>query len=96
VRSLREALPGTLAALGITRKTQEAQLLWLWPQVVGSLLAEETSALRVAQGVLWVQATSTPLAHQLHLERQGLVERLNAALGRPVLRDIRFRQGPKP
>jgi predicted nucleic acid-binding Zn ribbon protein len=95
VRRLGEALPGALKSLGITRRTREAQALWHWAHVVGPLLARETSAQMLRGGTLWVTASSTPLAHQLHLEQQQLVDRLNTLIGAPVVREIRFRQtGP--
>lgn len=92
MRSVREALPAALTALGISRRTRAAQAVWLWPQVVGPVLAEQTRAIELRGGTLWVSATSAPLAHQLHLERQGLVERLNRAIGAPAVKDIRSRQ----
>jgi hypothetical protein len=95
MRSVGAALPRTLKALGIARRTREAQALWLWPQLVGPDLVRETSALRLIGGTLWVSASSPALAHQLHLERGGLIERLNQAIGAAVVREIRFRQaGP--
>jgi hypothetical protein len=39
-----------------------------------------------------VSASSAALAHQLHLERSMLIERLNERIGAPVVREIRFRQ----
>ena len=92
MRSLGEALPRALKALGISRRTREAQALWLWPQLVGPHLAGETSALKLTGGTLWVTATSPALAHQLHLERTMLIQRLNERIGAPVVREIRFRQ----
>jgi hypothetical protein len=92
MRSLQAALPATLKALGITRRTREAQAIWLWAEVVGEPLARETRALKLAGGTLWVAASSTPLAHQLHLERRDIIDRLNARIGTTAVRDIRFRQ----
>ena len=91
MRSIGSALPKTLASLGITRRTREAQALWLWPQVVGDL-ARETKALKLTGGTLLVTASSPALAHQLHLERSMLIDRLNERIGAPVVREIRFRQ----
>ncbi len=96
MRRLSEALPLTLKGLGIARRTREAQALWLWPQIVGSHLARETAALHLSGGTLWVSASSAPLAHQLHLERQRLVDRLNERIGVPVIRDVRFKQAGPP
>jgi hypothetical protein len=95
VRSIGAALPKTLKSLGISRRTREAQALWLWPQVVGEALVRETYAQKLAGGTLWVTASSPALAHQLHLERSTLISRLNQLIGAPAVRDIRFRQvGP--
>lgn len=95
MRSVGAALPKALKSLGISRRTREAQALWLWPQVVGEPLAAETRALKLTGGTLLVTASSPALAHQLHLERGMLIERLNDAIGVPAVREIRFRQaGP--
>jgi predicted nucleic acid-binding Zn ribbon protein len=92
MRKLGAALPQAIKALGISRRTREAQALWLWPQLVGPHLASETAALKLSGGTLWVSASSSALAHQLHLEKQRLLEGLNQLIGAPVVRDIRFRQ----
>ena len=92
MRSVGAALPGTLRSLGISRRTREAQALWLWPKVLGAQLARETEAVKLTGGTLWVTATSPALAHQLHLERATLILRLNEMIGAAVIREIRFRQ----
>lgn len=92
MRKVGEALPRALRSLGISRRTREAQAIWLWPQLVGPHLARETRAVKLTGGTLWVTASSTPLAHQLHLERSGLMERLNLMIGAGAVREIRFRQ----
>jgi predicted nucleic acid-binding Zn ribbon protein len=95
MRSIGAALPKALKSLGISRRTREAQALWLWPQLVGEHLAHETQALKLSGGTLWVTASSPALAHQLHLERSILIDRINDQIGAPAVREIRFRQaGP--
>jgi len=96
MRSIGEALPRALKSLGISRRTREAQALWLWPEVIGQHLAKESHALKLTGGTLLVTASSPALAHQLHLERTMLIERLNAAIGAPAVREIRFRQEGNP
>ncbi len=92
MRSIGTALPHTLKSLGIHRRTRAAQALWAWPQVVGSPLSSETAAVKLTGGTLWVTASSTPLAHQLRLEQPRLIERINAMIGAPVVKEIRFLQ----
>jgi predicted nucleic acid-binding Zn ribbon protein len=96
MRSVGEALPRALKLLGISRRTREAQALLLWPQVIGPDLARESQALKLTGGTLLVTASSPALAHQLHLERTMLIERLNEAIGAPAVREIRFRQFGAP
>jgi hypothetical protein len=97
VRSIANALPAALKSLGIQRRTRAAQALWAWPQVVGPMLAGETSAVRLTGSTLWVTARSTPLAHQLHLEQPQLIERINALIGAPAVKEIRYLQsGHRP
>lgn len=91
MRRIDAALPQALRGLGIARRTREAQALYLWPKVLGELSAE-SSAIKLTGSTLWVSATSPALAHQLHLERGMLIERLNGLIGAPVIREIRFRQ----
>ncbi|MDQ6691507.1 MAG: DUF721 domain-containing protein [Candidatus Dormibacteraeota bacterium] len=93
MRSIGAALPSALKSLGISRRTREAQALYLWATVVGTHLAAETSAIKLTGGSLLVSVSSTTLAHQLHLERFLLIERLNQLIGAEVIREIRFRQG---
>jgi hypothetical protein len=95
VRSVGAALPKALKSLGISRRTREAQALWLWPEVVGEHVARESRALKLTGGSLLVSASSAALAHQLHLERGMLIERLNTRIGAPVVREIRFRQSSR-
>lgn len=96
MRSVRDILPGTLRALGIARRTREAQALLLWRDVVGPELAAETQALHLRGTTLWVRASSAALAHQLHIEKSQLVVRLNQRIGSAAIRDIRFLQGIAP
>ena len=95
MRSLGAALPGALKSLGISRRTREAQAIYLWPEVVGPNLAQETFAWKLTGGTLWVTASSSALAHQLHLERGLLVKRINEKIGAEVVRDIRIRQSSR-
>jgi hypothetical protein len=92
MRSIGEALPRALRSLGISRRTREAQAIYLWPQVIGAHLARESHALKLTGGTLLVTASSSALAQQLHLERMMLIERLNQAIGASAVREIRFRQ----
>lgn len=63
----------------------------LWQQVVGQGINRYTASRTVARGVLTVHITSAPLRNELMLMRSSIIERINAALGREVIREIVFR-----
>jgi len=96
MRSIGAALPSALKSLGISRRTREAQALFNWPAVVGPHLARETTALKLTGSTLWVTASSTALAHQLHIERGLLIQRINGMIGADAVKEIRIRQGSAP
>jgi predicted nucleic acid-binding Zn ribbon protein len=93
MRRVKDVLPGTLRTLGIARRTREAQALMVWRDVVGPVLASETEPLHLRGSTLWVRASSTALAHQLHIEKPQLLKGLNDRIGSAAVRDIRFLQG---
>jgi predicted nucleic acid-binding Zn ribbon protein len=63
----------------------------VWPQVVGSAIAE--AALPVAErgGVLTVQCSAAVWSQELTMMGDELVARLNSALGEGLLRGLRCR-----
>lgn len=89
--SVGEALKRLTASLGIAPKMKEMELLASWESVVGEQIARVAKAERIERGTLYVSVTSAPWRAELTLRRVELMERLNAAAGRKVISEIRFR-----
>ena len=79
--------------LGLAESFYEQEPLLLWPQVAGPQISRLTRPLRVRQGVLYVEAANHAVAQQLSLLKDAYLSKLNALLGEPRLRDLRFRVG---
>jgi hypothetical protein len=88
---LSDLLVPTLSRLGLKTKAQFAQLLGAWSPVVGDMVAAHTSPIAFLRGRLTVETDSPAMGHQLHLQRQTIVDGLNKKLGERVVFDIRFR-----
>ncbi|MFL1463565.1 DciA family protein [Roseococcus sp. DSY-14] len=74
------------------RKSPEsAQLLADWPALAGPALAAMAEPVRLSGGTLTLACTG-PAAMELGLMAPVIVERLNAALGRPAVRKLAFVQ----
>ena len=80
----------TLDQLGLRRKVLEAEALRKWREVVGPQIAASSRPEKVSEGILFVACKSSAWANELLLHRTSIIARLNKALGRKVIADIRF------
>lgn len=63
----------------------------LWPQIVGDGINRYTIRRYVKDGVMTVHLSSASLANELMLNRARIVQRINQALGRDIIREIVFK-----
>jgi hypothetical protein len=89
--AVTDLLIPTLSRLGLKTKARYVQLLRAWPPVVGDMVAAHTNPTAFARGRLTVETDSPAMGHQLHLQRQTILDGLNEKLGEKVVFDIRFR-----
>jgi predicted nucleic acid-binding Zn ribbon protein len=73
----------------------ELTRIWhLWPQVVDEVVAQNTTPAAIKADLLIVNVSSSPWIHRLQFLKQDLIEKLNAALGHAVVKDMTFKIGP--
>ncbi len=63
----------------------------LWPQIVGDGINRYTIRRYVNNGVMTVHLSSASLANELMLNRAGIIQRINEALGREIIHEIIFK-----
>jgi hypothetical protein len=62
-----------------------------WPEVVGAEIAERTAPQVIRGTVLWIAVSDSVWMQQLHLQKQMLLEHINAkVVGSEKISDIRF------
>ncbi len=62
-----------------------------WPEVVGPEIAERTEPRVIRGTVLWIAVSDSVWMQQLHLQKQALLEHVNANVrGSEKISDIRF------
>ncbi|HEV3233732.1 MAG TPA: DUF721 domain-containing protein [Candidatus Dormibacteraeota bacterium] len=94
---LSDLMMPTLAKMGLKTRARHMQLVNLWPAVVGDMVAEHTTVAAFSRGRMTVETDSPAMGHALLVQRQDIMERLNAELGFDLVADIRFKlQGEKP
>ena len=68
----------------------EREAVEKWKEVVGPQVAASTGAERVRDGILFVCCKSSMWSSELSFYKDDIVKRLNAAVGRNLITDIRF------
>ena len=63
----------------------------LWPQIVGDGINRYTIKRYVNNGVMTVHLSSASLSNELMIRRASLIQRINEALGREIIREIIFK-----
>jgi len=89
----REPRPAAAALQALTDALAPATLLAevqrAWPAVAGEAFARVSEPVAERDGTLTVACASSVWAQQLDLLSEPVLERLNAALGRPAVRRLR-------
>lgn len=79
-----------LRQYSLEQGVKAAQAVQVWDRVAGPSVAAVTRADVVHDGVLVVLTKSSAWSQELSMLREQLVAGINAELGTPALRDIRF------
>ncbi len=89
-QTIREVIEELIAAYHIGDKLNQAKVIGLWDQVVGKMIARETTHLYIKNKILYVKLNSPALRQELGYARTKLVKMLNKAAGTEVISDIAF------
>jgi len=90
VTSLSKALHGMLRSWGVDGKIRENQAVAFWSQIVGPRIAEVTENLGIEDGRMFVKVRSSSWKNELVFMKAEIIQRLNQAVGRKVIKDIVF------
>jgi hypothetical protein len=89
-RRAGQALQAFLKSAGLLEQSREGVIAMLWPEIAGEWYARHTYVTSVRGPVVYVRCESdSPRAHQLHLDSEDIVRRLNDALGEEAVEEIR-------
>ena len=73
----------------------ELTRVWqLWDDAVGEAIAANAQPVAFKGDLLLVHATSSTWIHQLQFLKADIISKLNAALGKPMIAEIKFKIGP--
>ena len=79
------------------RRESDAELIqvWnVWDGVVGEVLAQNARPAAFKGRVLLVHVSSSTWIHQLQFLKQEMIDKLNTALGKVLIEELKFKIGP--
>ncbi len=84
---------------GLKEQMQSADILTLWEEVTGPVVAKNSQAMTFKDGTLFVEVESSVWLQQLTCLKYFYIEKLNEQLGSQLIQDIFFKitdQAVKP
>jgi predicted nucleic acid-binding Zn ribbon protein len=90
MQSLKITIDAMLRKFGIDNAIAQNNALNIWNDVVGESVAKNAKPDRVEHGVLIVKVSSPTWRQELYFKKKEIIEKINQAIGKKVIRDIRF------
>lgn len=90
-QSIGEAISQFLKENKLDRRFDETYLISAWEAVLGKSVANYTKSIFIKNRTLYVQLNSAVLRHELQMNRERIISRLNEYVGREVISEIVFR-----
>ncbi len=75
------------------KKFSEAKVLAHWSDIVGDIVAEQSRAVRLEKGKLYIIVENASWRYQLFTMKTDIIEKINAYIGKKVVNDIQFVSG---
>ena len=90
MEEIKKILEKLLMDTGIETPVLQNRSLLVWSKVVGETIAKNSSAEEVKHGKLIVKVSTPVWRNELILRKKEILEKLNKALGKKVIKDIKL------
>ena len=87
---VKEIILKALREQGLETPLLQKRLIDSWPEVMGDAIATYTGNLYIRNQTLFVHLNSPTLRFELSMQRQEIVNKLNAHVGSQVIADVKF------
>ncbi|MNK24439.1 hypothetical protein D3C87_427440 [compost metagenome] len=88
--TLKDAISKMLDVYRIRRKFDETSILSVWPEIMGTAIANRTKQIYIHDKKLFLRIESSVIKNELILVRQGIIQKLNEHAGSEVITEMIF------
>ena len=90
MEKLNIAIKDFLINTGLENGVNQQKAVIIWPKIVGTKIAENTTAELVDFNVLTVKVKNSTWRNELYLKKDIILEKLNKELGPNTIKELRF------
>jgi len=88
--TVKDAISKMLDVYRLRRKFDETSILSIWPEIMGTAIANRTKQIYIHDKKLFLRIESSVIKNELVMVRQGIVQKLNEHAGAEVITDMIF------
>ena len=88
--TLKDAISKMLDVYRLRRKFDETSILSVWPEIMGTAIANRTKQIYIHDKKLFLRIESSVIKNELIMVRQGIIQKLNEHAGSEVITEMIF------
>ena len=88
--TVKDAISKMLDVYRLRRKFDETSILSVWPEIMGTAIANRTKQIYIHDKKLFLRIESSVIKNELVMVRQGIIQKLNEHAGTEVITDMIF------
>ena len=90
-KPIKQVINELLNAYKLTGKIDELKIWNNWPDLVGVVIAKNTSKLQLKGNTLYIYVESAPLKSELTFHRSVILQKINAYFGTQIVKEIHIK-----
>ena len=88
--TMKDAVSKMLDVYRLRRKFDETSILAVWPEIMGTAIANRTTQIYIHDKKLFIRIESSVIKNELVMVRQGIIQKLNEHAGSEVITEMVF------
>ncbi|RZK18350.1 MAG: DUF721 domain-containing protein [Pedobacter sp.] len=88
--TMKDAVSKMLDVYRLRRKFDETSILAIWPEIMGTAIANRTTQIYIHDKKLFIRIESSVIKNELVMVRQGIIQKLNQHAGSEVITEMVF------
>ncbi|WP_316848207.1 DUF721 domain-containing protein [Pedobacter psychrodurus] len=88
--TVKDAISKMLDVYRLRRKFDETSILSIWPEIMGTAIANRTKQIYIHDKKLFLRIESSVIKNELVMVRQGIIQKLNEHAGSQVITEMIF------